>query len=264
MKWKIGRNVIQALRYKGENLINPWGVETSDTSSFYSLEDGVGYRYEIEEEEQTVKESSHEYSSRIIMKDGSFKIKLFEQLEDEKVNRKVELEVIEDIALMDFVLRFRFKDKFFPVAKIDSKEFSCDNSNLYHMYPTNEVELLGDKIYVNLKVKNFVAPSGFDQNMYVRSRNGEWIVHARMIPNKSDKVVIKLCSKWFMTRPLPQWITNFLIFFRPIKKCLWYRGERRPFESRFINIFNPNAFPLIELKKGEVLKWEVECEISER
>ncbi|WP_127717976.1 hypothetical protein [Halobacteriovorax sp. HLS] len=264
MRWQIGKNVIQSIFYKNQNLINPWGVETSDTSSFYSLEDGIGYRYKVEDEKQIVKESSHEYGAKILMKDGAFNIKLIENLDDAKVSRKLELEVLEDIPLMDFVLRFRFKDKFFPTAKIAAREFSCDNSNLYHMYPTDRVELFGEKYQINLQVKKFQAPSGFEQNMYVRSRHGEWIVHARMIPNRSDKEVIKLCSKWFMTRPLPQWLTNFLLYFKPIKNCLWYRGEKNPFKSRIINIFNPNAFPMIELKKGEVLKWEVECEISER
>lgn len=264
MKWTIDKNVISSIKFNSEEVINPWGVETSDTSAFFSLEDGIGYRYETIDEREEVKEHSHSYQALIKMMNGSFKIKLNEKLEGNKVIRTVEIVVVEDLPLMDFVMRFRFKDDFFNKAEIDEKSFKNDGSNIYHQFKTDRAKLIGDKLQVKIVATEFVAPTSFDQCMYVRSRNGEWIVHARMIPNKSDRDVIKLCSRWFKTRPLPEILSDFLLKSKRFRKGTWYRGERNPFKSRILNVFNPNSFPMIELREGDVLRWTVECEISER
>ncbi|OUR98689.1 hypothetical protein A9Q84_04555 [Halobacteriovorax marinus] len=264
MKWSIKNKVIDSLIINDENLINPWGVETSDTSAFYSLEDSIGYRFDIEEEDEVVDEGIHTYNALIRMKDGAFELNLKEELQGSKVLRSVTLNVLEDLPLMDFVLRFRFKDGYFKKAEISGNNFTADNSNIYHQFSTDEVKLLGERYNILVKVVEFVAPDRFEQNMYVRSRNKEWIIHARMIPKFSERSVIKLCSIWFMTRPIPKFLSDILLKSSYIKKMLWYRGERNPFKSRLMRVFNPNAFPMIELKKGDLLKWKVECIVSER
>jgi hypothetical protein len=264
MKWKIEKNVISSLEINNEEIINPWGVETSDTSAFYSLEKGIGYRFEVLEESEESSESEHCYSAKVQMKDGAFRVNLKERLVGNTLSRTVELEVLEELPLMDFVLRFRFKDHFFKKAFISGNEFVADNSNIYHQFEANEAKLIGEKYEVRVSAKECIKPDSFTQCMYVRNRAGEWIIHARMIPNRSDRNVIKLCSKWFMTRPLPKFLSDLALKSEWIRNATWYRGERNPFSSRVVNIFNPNSFAMINLPKGEKLKWSVECEINER
>jgi hypothetical protein len=99
-------------------------------------------------------------------------------------------------------------------------------------------------------------------HVYLRDGEDAWVLHVRMLPVAWDKAVIKLCSRWFGTRPLPQWASALLLRVPRVKDALWYRGERRPWRNRIACIFSPNAYPMVRIKKGEVLHWDVVCRIE--
>ena len=56
--WKIKNNTIHQLFADKSNLIFPWGIETADSSAFFSMEEGVGYRYRVLEQERFSDEKS--------------------------------------------------------------------------------------------------------------------------------------------------------------------------------------------------------------
>ncbi|MFW5879727.1 MAG: hypothetical protein ACOCUV_02775, partial [bacterium] len=98
----------------------------------------------------------------------------------------------------------------------------------------------------------------------VRDAPNEWVVHARMLPISSEKNVIKLCSRWFKTMPLPNFITNTILKHKRIKNFLWYHNELKPYQTKLGKLFNPNAYPLAKIKKGQQLHWKVEVVFNEQ
>ncbi|WP_035589104.1 hypothetical protein [Hippea jasoniae] len=263
LKWKIDKNVISELYYNEQNIIYPWGFETADSSAFYSLEDGYGYRYKIISE--NIKFSDKYYKAKIVtkMKEGQWELNIDDKIIDDKtIERKVEAITLEDSFFMDFVVRFRFKKEFIEYVKIADKVIYHKNTNIYYQYPVEEVFLKGKELNIKISIVDKIIPNGMKPVMYVRDNNDEWIVHVRMIPETWDKEVIKLCTSWAKTRPLPQFLSNIFLEWKWLREQLWYRGERDPYKNRIIRKFlNPCAFAIVKLAKNEKLMWNVKCEI---
>lgn len=264
LKWEIENGVVSKLFLNGENYIKPWGAETADSSAFFSLEDGVGYRYNYLENEHKQTDSKNSHELTIDMKEGKFKLSTSDEIKsDSKINRKMTLTCLEDIYLMDFVLRFRFLKDQFEYAEINDEKFYHRNTNIYNQHFVNKVFLKGKTNSIKISINDFLTHENFRPEMYVRDREDEWVVHVRMFPKKSDKDVIKLCSTFFMTRPIPHFLTKLILSFSRLRKSLWYRGESSPFKSRIMRSINPNAFALVKLAKGEKLMWDVDMDIIE-
>ena len=263
LKWKIEKNVIAGLYFNDKNIIYPWGFETADSSAFYSLEDGFGYRYKIIN--QDVEFSDRHYKAKIItqMKEGKWKLNIDDKIIDDKnIERKVEAVTLEDSFFMDFVVRFRFKKEFIEYAKIANQVIYHKNTNIYYQYPVEEVFLKGKEFDIKINIIDKIVPEKLEPVMYVRDNNDEWIVHVRMIPKKWDKEVIKLCVGWAKTRPLPQFLSDTLLKWKWLRNELWYRGEKNPYKNKIIRRFlNPCAFAMVKVAKGEKLMWNVRCEI---
>jgi len=263
LKWKIEKNVISELYVNSKNIIYPWGFETADSSAFYSLEDGFGYRYKILN--QSIEFSDKHYKAEIVtkMKEGKWKLKINDYIENENIiNRYVEAITLEDSYFMDFVMRFRFKKEFIRFAKIADNVIYHKNTNIYYQYPVKEVFLKGKEFDIKISIIDKIVPKKMKPVMYVRDNNEEWIVHVRMIPEKWDKEVIKLCTSWAKTRPLPQYLSNILLKWKWLKNELWYRGEKNPYKNKIIRRFlNPCAFAMVKVRKNERLMWNVRCEI---
>lgn len=264
LKWKIENNVISSLSFEGMDLINPWGVETADSWAFYSMEKNIGYRYQELAFTRDLSDAKYTTSQHIKMKEGEWKLSTTDEIIDHSVIRTAELVCVEDSILMDFVVRFRFKKKYFNQAMIADQKIPHTMSNVYHQYVTNEATLEGENLKLTVNIIGSETSGRFTPHLYVRDHQDEWVVHARMIPNSSDKDVIKLCSKYFATSPLPNIMTKSFLSFSNVKDYLWYHSEHSPYKNRLMKFFSPNAFPMIRLKKGQSLKWRVGVKIERR
>lgn len=259
-----GGKVLQELSLNGENIIRPWGVEFADSSTFYSLEDGFGYRYELLKHQETNGQLSHELCQIIRLREGLVRLELNETLAGPREFRRTcTLTCIEDTTLMDFVLRFRFLAAKLPYGYIARRTLPFVGSCVYHQYPVDSAAIGNDQYAIRVEAIGKAVPSCMKGHVYLRDGEDAWVLHMRMLPSAWDKEVIKLCSRWFGTRPLPQWASVPLLRVPQVKEALWYRGERRPWRNRIACIFSPNAYPMVRIKKGEVLRWDVVCRIEQ-
>jgi hypothetical protein len=262
LSWKIDKNVIAELFYEGQNIINPWGFETADSSAFFSLEKGVGWRAKKIAESYVFDERHFEARVTALMKEGKWALSIDDTLSDNVIIRKVEAITLKDSVFMDFVMRFRFKKEFIEYAEIADRRYYHHNTNVYYQYPVNRVYLQGKGFGIEISVLDQIVPEKMEPVMYVRDHKDEWVVHVRMVPKSWDKEVIKICTAWAGTRPLPQFISRTLLAVKSIKEALWYRGERAPFKSRIVRrLLNPAAFGMVRIPKGSKLMWHVKMEI---
>lgn len=262
LSWKIDKNVISELYYDSVNLIKPWGIETADSSAFFSLEKGVGWRNTRYFEKYEV--SDDQYKANVVcgMKEGMWELNVDDCICKNGVIRKAHAVTHKDSIFMDFVMRFRFKKEFIEYAEIAGEKYIHRNTNVYYQYPVDMVFLQGKGFGIRISVLDKIVSEKMMPVMYVRDHCDEWVVHIRMIPKSWDKEVIKICTSWAGTRPLPQLISQPLLAIKSLKKALWYRGERAPFENRFVRRFlNPAAFAMVRLPKGSSLMWHAMMEI---
>jgi hypothetical protein len=162
---------------------------------------------------------------------------------------------------MDFVLRFRFKQAFFEDGLIDNKLFRSETLPIYHQYPVDSTEIRNAQYGIQVNIVDKLVPPDMKSVMYLKSAEGSWVIHARMLPHLWNKEVIKLCSSLFKTRTIPQLVANRLLKSTTVRKALWYRGERFPYRNRISGLFSPNAYPIAEMQKGTEMLWDVRCKI---
>ncbi len=263
MHWATSDNTISQLLVDGIDLIKPWGIETADSSAFFSLEDGFGYRYTVIEEDGI--SSAHRFQKRMVveMREGLWELTLDDCIvEPGRIARRAHLRCLRDSYFMDFVMRFRFRKELFTRATISNRHFEHRNTNIYHQYPVNTASLHGEHFSTNIDITNSQVPTGMEPMMYVRDHEDEWVVHARMLPTRADKEVIKLCNPWAKTRPIPQVVSRPLLKLPLVRDALWYRGEKGPFSGRIMRRLNPLACPLVKLHAGEELEWNAECVLT--
>lgn len=262
LKWKIEKNVISHLCLGEDNLILPWGVETADSSAFFSLEKGVGWRHQRIEEDYRWDEKSYHASVTTRMKEGFWRLDVNDRIEEDGLlERRCEIECLEASVFMDFVMRFRFRKAFFEYVEIAGNRYFHNNTNVYYQFPTDRIHLKGHGFEVNIGIKDSLVPEQMAPCMYVRDQKEEWVVHARMLPLVPCKNIIKLCNRWTGTRPLYQWLSDVILLNERLKSSLWYRSERSPYKNKMLRILNPNAFPMAKLPAGGRLMWNVVVEI---
>lgn len=259
----FGGNVLRELSVDGKNVIRPWGVEFADSSAFFSLEDGFGYRYEVLECRETVRPLFREIYEVVRLREGLVGLELAEILAGPREYRRTcTLTCLEDTTLMDFVLRFRFRAENFPMGYIAGRILPFAGSCIYHQHPVDSAVVGNADYSICVAVIGKTVPPAMQSNVYLRDGEDAWVLHLRMLPVAWEKEVIKLCSRWFGTRPLPQWASKPLLRKPWVRKALWYRGEQRPWRNRVACVFSPNAYPMVRLKKGEVLQWDAACRIE--
>lgn len=264
LSWKIDKNVITELYYKGQNIINPWGFETADSSAFFSLEEGIGHRYHVVNEQYNFDDMNYQATVNCCMKEGHWALNINDSIVNgQSIERSVEAITLEDSIFMDFVMRFRFKKDEIQYALIDNKKIYHHNTNVYYQFPVRKVFLKGHTFDINIIILDCIVPDKMEPVMYVRDHGDEWVVHARMIPKEWDKEVIKICTNWAETRPLPQLLTNMLLKSDILRNSMWYRGERDPYKNKiFRRLVNPMAFGMVRVPKGQKLMWKVKFEIK--
>ncbi len=261
---EYGGKVLRQLTLGGRNIIRPWGVEFADSSAFYSLEDGYGYRYELLEQGELSEGSRHEVVQVIRMREGLVRLELKEWLEGPRdFRRSCRVTCLEATVLMDFVLRFRFDASGFPLGLIADRILPYAGSGIHHQYPVDSAAVGNDRFSIRIAVVDKAVPSPMRAYVYLRDGEGAWVLHLRMLPVHWDKEVVKLCSKWFGTRPLPQCVSRPLLKVPGVRESLWYRGERRPYRNRIACVFSPNAYPMARMAKGDILRWDASCRVEE-
>ncbi len=206
------RRVLCGLSLDGHNVIRPWGVEFADSSAFYSLEDGFGYRYQLLEEKETTGPLTRSLRQVLRLREGLVCLELTEGLvSPREFRRDCTLTCLEDTTLMDFVVRFRFLAADFPHGYIAGRVLPFVNRNVYHQYPVDEAAVGNDTCSIRVQVVGKTIPVGLAGHVYLRDSGEAWVLHVRMLPATWSKEVIKLCSRWFGTRPLPQWASGPLL-----------------------------------------------------
>lgn len=253
------RGVLYQLKVNGEDIIMPWGIEFADSSAFFSLEDGFGYRYKLLEEHESVSASTRKVIQVIRMQEGLVRLELSEWIDSPtEIRRTAQLTCLEDTTLMDFVMRFRFTGRF-RVGYINDQVIPYRNSHIYHQFPVDTAALGDDDYTIRVTVIDRLLPDSMRGFMYLRDGEGYWVLHVRMLPQVWDKEVIKLCTRWFQTKPIPTWLSRPLLSIPGVKRALWYRGERKPYRNPVARLFSPNAYPMVRLREGQVLRWDVKC-----
>jgi hypothetical protein len=262
LTWTVDHGVIDELRTDGRNVILPWGIETADSSGFFSLERTIGYRHTREAEEFRADETCSRGTIVARMPEGRWELRLDDRIEgDRTVRRSAVLTSLEDTVLMDFVMRFRFRKECFASAEIAGRRLQHRASDVYHQYPVRAARLNGGDLSVHVEIEGARHPDAFEPQLYVRDHANEWVVHARMIPRKVHKEVIKICNGWAGTRALPAWASRATLALPGARSLLWYRNERKPYPRVVRRLFNPNAFPMALLCKGESLAWTVRMDV---
>lgn len=264
MEWKINKNVIYELNYNGTNIINPWGVETADSSAFFSLEEGYGYLYSVNDEVYDISENQYHFYTDVNMVEGRWVLEGKEILNPNSIFRNISLTCIQDSFFMDFVMRFRIKKEFVNYAIINDRKIYHTNSNTYYQYETDNVVLNGEKFDVIVSCNNVLKPPSMKLVMYVRDARDEWVVHIRLLPKIWDKEVIKLCNNWYNTQSIPRILSKSILINKSFKEYLWYHNEKSPYKSKLMKLINPNAFPMTKLSKGTKLEIAAKFEIKEK
>lgn len=256
------KNVLDELHLDGRNVIRPWGVEFADSSAFFSLEDGFGYRYELLEHEEFLEPAGRRVVEIVRMKEGLVRVELTERLDGPREFRRTcTLTCLEDTVLMDFVLRYRFLAADLPRGYIAGRVLPFAGTCIYHQFPVDSASVGNDRYSITVSVVGQQLPPSMRGHVYLRDGEDAWVLHVRMLPATWEKEVIKLCSRWFGTRPLPHWLSAPLLSLPSVKRALWYRGERQPWRSHLARFFSPNAYPMSRIAKGTVLRWDVTCRI---
>lgn len=257
--WKVEKGVIQEVTLNDQNMIYPWGIETADASGFFSLEQHIGYRHIIDHQKHKLDGKTQQSSMQVLMPEGQWDLDLRSELHPRAITREVTLSTDSYSWHMDFVMRFRFKKEFFEEAKIADKTISHTNSNVYHLHDVREVELKGKNLSVRVAVTDLECPPNFKHYMYVRDHLDEWIVHSRFLPADDERMVIKLCNRWYKTRSIPQFLTDKILTYKIFKDYLYYHSERSPYKNRLMRLICPNAFPLGKLLPDQKFWVKSEC-----
>lgn len=264
LSWKIEEGIISSLKMReAEQLINPWGIETADSWGFFSLEKNIGYRHFRTDKDTHREIKKSQLNLEVEMPEGHWIMRVADQLTEKSVIRTVNLNTLKESWFMDFVMRFRFKKKYFDYAEIADKKIIHANSNVYHQYPVNEAWLKGKKYNVHLQVQDLIHGDEFAPFLYVRDYQDEWIIHIRFLPLKTEKTIIKLCNGWCKTKPLSPFLNQELLKKIWIRNQLLYRSERKPYENKLMRVLCPNAFPLVSLPANKNLLIKAECTIYE-
>ncbi|MEO1953841.1 MAG: hypothetical protein ABGW74_03975 [Campylobacterales bacterium] len=265
LKWKIINNVISELEYDGKNIIKPWGFETADSSAFFSLEKDIGWRYKKLLEEYKTDDTVNEAHVITQMKEGKWELHLRDEIQGDSIIREIEATTLEDGFFMDFVMRYRFKKEFIEYAEINDTIYYHKNTDVYYQFPVDKVFLKGKGFNIDISILDSIVPDKMEPVMYIRDNRDEWVVHVRMIPKRWDKEVIKICTRWAVTRPLPHKVTTFLLKWKWLKEQLWYRGERKPYGCWLFRKFvNPCAFGMVKVPKDAKLMWKVKMDITKQ
>lgn len=246
----------------GANIIRPWGVEFADADSFFSLEEGVGWRSKVLSLTHTLSPDRHDVRATVELRSGCVELHLAEWPEGGVIRRECRLVCLTDCELFDFVLRFQFSADCLHEAYINGATLQHWPDEVYHQHAVDRAGVGNSFFSAWVEVVGSAAPGCMMPTMYVRGTHGGWVLHARMVPRTWEREVVRLCSSYFGTRPLPESLGRWLLAVPVARRHLWLRGERRPYRNRLAKIFSPSAYPIVQLREGTALAWSTRFTIK--
>lgn len=249
------KGYIKELNINNQNIILPWGVETSDSSGFFTLNE-EGCRQKIVKKDSRISKNSISIIIEARLPHSHWELNIDESIRDKSITRINRLTCLEDCQFNDFVSRFRFKKEFVKSIEIANKKLIHKDSNIYNQYPVKKVvvNLVSGK-KIEIKIKSYKTIQGLEPVIYARDSGNEWVIHARLFPKDPKIKQIKILRQWY-NRAIPQWISNILLKIKPIYNFLWYRGERKGY-------FPIGAYGLVKGKKGDILELKMEMSNGE-
>lgn len=248
MSHRFDRGLLAGLTVGEIDVVDsPWGFETSDAYQFYSLESRQNRRVE---ESSAMRTSA---SDEIHLTEGRAALELITQLTEGSVEATVRQSImfccITDFWAVDVVNRCRFPEQVFEFGEVAGTQVFKDHSYYYHQQPVTEARLSGRKVLAEIKVVELQAPPSLSLFTYIKSTETEWIVHARLLPRRFKREVLK-----WNGRPLFERITDPLLRGTPLGKLTRYAGEfnRYPGSRRL------QSFPMALLPVGTEIKMTIE------
>ena len=252
---------LEGLQYEGTELIIPWGIETADPWGFFSPnQDGVRCI-----SQRSVSTEPMKMSAAFSVAVGRTHLDITEEasVQGDTVHRAVCMTPLQDTHIADFVAQYRFRSELFHTALINGIQLPHRNTGLNYMHPVEHVTLIGEKLQVDIDVRQWSGAGKFRMFAYVRDNPGLWTVHLRQLPKHGDREYVKIGKSWFNSQPLPSLLSAVLLRIPRFRRRFWYGGERRK-PRGLLFYFNPTIFPYGLLKAGETLTIESTCRISER
>lgn len=254
------KGFFKTLRVAGQNCINPWGIEAADSASaFRWSEKPLRLKQNFTPRKQSESESQGDID--VIASEGEWHITYDETMSENVITRTHSLEAVTDTYLLDFVSRYRFKKKWFDSAKINRMDITKPLPFAYYQFRTKQAELFG-QLTARVNVIDVNNAGLFDQVMYVMEKKDEWVIHARLLPKKASRYILKLCTPWF-NKAVPDILARPFIRIEWIRDYLLYRGERILYKKPW-SALAPNVYKLAFLPRGTKITIQTRCEITER
>ncbi|MFH1422781.1 MAG: hypothetical protein ABIH42_08740 [Planctomycetota bacterium] len=245
------RDFLSVLIRGSDDFAKRWGEEIGDSSSFYSPVTG-GQRTEVSSVSVIETHTTLKYSFQLKMRDGIWQIKSSYRLLENAVNRESSFEALTDNFAVDFVSRFVFPLNDYQCGEIAGKKVDSTKSNKYFQFPVKEAVLFGRDRKTIIKITDVSAPQYLSPFLYLRhSKHEGWIAHARLLPNKWDNEILRICHPLF-NKPVPDLISKPVLFLPFLARKLRYfrerTGSRLPFSS----------YPIVNVPKGTVVTIKTE------
>jgi hypothetical protein len=157
---------------------------------------------------------------------------------------------------MDFVSRYVFRSCVFPTAEIAGHTIPHQNYYRNYQYPVRQARLFGAGLEARVDLLQVEAPAKLRPLMYVRGAEDSWVVHVRLFPAIFERQIVKRVKGVKMATPIPQAVANVLLAIPPIRKKIWYAGDRGDWSWAI------NGFSLVEVPEGERVSLQSRMKLS--
>lgn len=205
------------------------GAETSDKSSFFSLQNSSArkaifdYRVLDRSESQNSAKFEHLWSSR----DGEYALTRQTASSSSEIRILQTLSVERETLVQDMVVRFVFKKEFVKKISFGECEYHHEGSNRWNQQDESTADLhLMDGI-ATITIESSDCADGSKAVMYIRDFEDQWVVHCRIFPLDSSDFTWLRWMHRFGTWEAPTFVTIAIRKFLPkLWNRLWYLSER--------------------------------------
>lgn len=245
---------LTSLSFGEVRLNRPWGIEFSDSKSFYSrAPNGWGFTESVDRGSSS-QDSEHCYRESVVKTPlGEFSLITSDDIEGNVVLRELTLVALRPSKLVDLVSRFVFDPSLIQSVKLAGNDIPLDESNTYHQYETSVVEIRGREFEANVRIANSEIPDSMVPTMYARSSPFDGlVVHARCIPESWTGESVRVLG-----RRLPDSLASGLTAIPGVASKIRYASERNRRIGRIMQ-----GMPYVQLETGDTLRLETCFEVE--